>query len=149
MKKTKKIIGFIFLFIILTGGFSYLYGVKHDFGLTDEEILQVEMCKYNIMVNSKYYNATDELISEELGSGFLYEKVDNTYYFITNFHVVDNLESESTTYQIKTYNGITYEATYVRGDVNRDLAIMSFESDREYDVYTLNDDKTDQIEVND
>ncbi len=69
------------------------------------------------------------------GSGILVEQKGETYYVLTNNHVVDGADK----YLIKTSNGKEYEANIVGKDANRDLAILSFASSEKLALARLGD----------
>lgn len=75
-----------------------------------------------------------EVLEAGVGTGFIYKKINKTYYVLTNYHVVeDNLYT-------KVYFG--YDKEYVDSKVigynkDLDLAVVTFESDKEYEVLEL------------
>lgn len=75
-----------------------------------------------------------EVLEAGVGTGFIYKKVGKTYYVLTNYHVIeDNLYT-------KVYFG--YDKEYVDSKVigynkDLDLAVVTFESDKEYEVLEL------------
>lgn len=127
---------------------------------TYEIIGDIDLSKLNTTVTgivSKYKNSiigvsnfqevvvdfygNKEVLEAGVGTGFIFKKVGNTYYVLTNYHVIeDNL-------YIKAYFG--YEKEYVNAkcvgyDENLDLAIVSFESDKDYEIleFATNDSVT-------
>lgn len=80
------------------------------------------------------------LVETSIGTGFIFKvvKEDNTnlYYVLTNYHVIKNNE------KLKIYFGYDDEyvdASYVNGNEKLDLAVLTFESDKEYTILTLGD----------
>ena len=75
-----------------------------------------------------------EVLEAGVGTGFIYKKVNNTYYVLTNYHVIeDNLYT-------KVYFG--YEKEYQESKVvgynkDLDLAVVTFESEKEYEILEL------------
>ncbi len=73
------------------------------------------------------------------GSGVVYKKEGNTYYLVTNEHVVNNAISLSIVYE---RNGLLFEIqdediTLLGTDVTTDLAVLTFESDVEFSVIPI------------
>ncbi len=71
------------------------------------------------------------------GSGVIYARHDNKYTVITNYHVVTS--DMYTGYEIECIDGRIYEATVYKKDEVSDIAIMHFESDRDYSVTDVAD----------
>jgi len=71
---------------------------------------------------------------QSLGSGFI---VDPTGYIVTNEHVVDR--AEDLKIQVTTPDGKTYNARYVTGDPNADLALLKIESPTPLPFLSLKD----------
>jgi Do/DeqQ family serine protease len=66
-----------------------------------------------------------EFRTEGLGSGVIVEKNGNTYYVVTNDHVI----AEADTITVELDDGRSFEAEQVGTDPRKDLAMVSFESD--------------------
>lgn len=70
-----------------------------------------------------------QLVEAAVGTGFIFKKVGDTYYAITNHHVIkDN-------YKLKVYFGyddIYVDAELVGSNASLDLAVVKFESNKEY-----------------
>lgn len=69
-------------------------------------------------------NYTSHNTLSSFGSGVIYKKVENTYYLITNEHVV----SEANKLKVRTENGIEIDATLIASDATLDIAIVKFET---------------------
>ncbi len=73
------------------------------------------------------------------GSGVLIAKQDNTYFVITNNHVVESLETQ---YQIKTNNNKYYPIKIIKqnnqNSIIDDLALITFKSDDNYTPIKIN-----------
>ena len=69
------------------------------------------------------------------GTGFLYKKIDNKYYIITNYHVVQNSEK----IRIMFTNKETKIAKYEGGDKYADIALLSYETTDELKLAYLGD----------
>lgn len=80
-----------------------------------------------------------QVLEAGVGTGFIYKKVGNTYYVLTNYHVIeDNLYT-------KVYFG--YDKEYLESEVigydkDLDLAVVSFVSDKDYKVLELAEDNS-------
>lgn len=64
------------------------------------------------------------------GSGVIYKKDGNSYFVLTNYHVVGEKDS----YQIQTPDGNRYALEYAKEATGYDLAVLGFKSDRPYAV---------------
>jgi Do/DeqQ family serine protease len=84
-----------------------------------------------------------EYQSEGLGSGIIVRQDKDTYYVLTNEHVV----RDTTEVTVVTHNGKEYEAEVVGADERRDLAIVSFKTTDPYQLATLGD--SDNVKVGD
>jgi serine protease Do len=54
------------------------------------------------------------------GSGVIYLTSDNYTYIITNHHVIEDAYK----FEVKTYDGVSYDATLVGGDATGDIAVL-------------------------
>lgn len=73
------------------------------------------------------------------GTGFVYKKDNNKYYLITNNHVIKN----GTSVKVEFTNGDVVDTTIVGGDKYADIAILSFESKKDYSIANIgSNDKT-------
>ncbi|MDL2230057.1 Do family serine endopeptidase, partial [Treponema sp. OttesenSCG-928-L16] len=84
-----------------------------------------------------------EFRSQGLGSGILVRKSGDTYYVLTNQHVV----GDATEISVATNDGKEYTAELVGGDSRRDLAMISFKADESYPLAVLGD--SDSVRVGD
>ncbi|XP_060083179.1 probable periplasmic serine endoprotease DegP-like [Ylistrum balloti] len=85
-----------------------------------------------------------EFNQQGLGSGVILRKNrQDTYYVITNEHVINNAD----TIAITTYEDNTYDGKVVGVDAGRDLAVLSFVS--EYDYKTAEIGDSDELEPGD
>ena len=71
---------------------------------------------------------------QSLGSGFI---IDPEGYIVTNEHVVER--AEDLKISVTTSDGKTYEARYITGDRESDLALLKIESPRPLPYISLND----------
>jgi Do/DeqQ family serine protease len=76
-----------------------------------------------------------EFRNNGLGSGVILKKAGNTYYALTNNHVV----GEADEINIKLHDSREFKATLVGRDDRKDLAVISFESTDEIPIAVLGD----------
>lgn len=86
-------------------------------------------------------DAEKEYKAQGLGSGVIVRKTGNTYYVLTNQHVV----GKATEIMVRLYDGTEITATLVGGDSRKDIALVSFESKNELQVARLGDSNTVQV----
>lgn len=67
------------------------------------------------------------------GSGTILKKEKNTYYVLTNNHVVEN----SSSLWITTHDGYIHRAALLGSDEERDIALISFESVKSYPLIKI------------
>ena len=67
------------------------------------------------------------------GSGFIFKKDGNKYYVMTNAHVVES----ATSAKIVLSNDSTYDTSIVGSDKYLDIAVLSFESDKDISVASV------------
>ncbi len=72
-------------------------------------------------------------ISTIFGTGIIIKKEQNTYYILSNYHVVKDADDLWITF----YDGTFIQGTLYSADKDNDLAIISFESDQEYPIASL------------
>ncbi|MCL2093444.1 MAG: Do family serine endopeptidase [Treponema sp.] len=81
--------------------------------------------------------------SQGIGSGVIIRQEGNTYYVLTNNHVIER----TTEILIGTRDGHEYPAEIVGTDARRDLAILSFDSQELFPLAELGD--SDRVKVGD
>ncbi len=85
-----------------------------------------------------------EFERSSLGSGFIFRKKDNTYYVMTNNHVIKDMDKII----LKLYDGTVIEKVEVVGaDQATDIAVLKFESKNDLIVAKLGD--SDNLRVGD
>lgn len=89
---------------------------------TTAETAMIEKCLHSSVVIKLYVGET--LASG--GSGVIYTK---DGYIMTNFHVVETLANGTRKAVVVLYDGSLYEATYVLGDMDRDIAVIKIDKD--------------------
>lgn len=83
-----------------------------------------------------------EFINQGIGSGVIVDKREDTYYVLTNDHVVGKSES----IRVHLYDGRVFDGTVVGTDGRKDLALVTFESPgREVPVAILGDSSTAKV----
>jgi len=85
---------------------------------------------------SSYDSDGETLLS--VGSGVIYKKLDNTYYVVTNNHVVE----DGSVYKIYLEDGTEIEATLRGVDALVDVAVLYFTSDLDLRVVNFGDSST-------
>lgn len=79
-------------------------------------------------------------IAENFGSAVIYKKVDNSYYALTNYHVVSKNDYTGNYIMITTFSDEELVAEVVALDEQYDLAVLKFISDLSYIPVELNND---------
>jgi Do/DeqQ family serine protease len=82
-----------------------------------------------------------EYRSQGLGSGIIVRQNNDTYYVLTNFHVVDSVNE----IQVVTNDGQEYDAELVGKDERKDLALVSFSTKELYTLATLGDSDAHKV----
>jgi len=85
---------------------------------------------------SSYDSDGETLLS--VGSGVIYKKLDNTYYVVTNNHVVE----DGSVYKIYLEDGTEIDATLRGVDALVDIAVLYFTSDLDLRVVNFGDSST-------
>lgn len=125
-----------------------------DLTIINKEVVElVEKYKESIVGVSNYQyvqNGFNKVLVEAgVGTGFIFKKSQLTngnylYYVLTNNHVIKDYAS------IKIYFGYQDEyldASYIDSNESLDLAVVTFESENEYEVLEMS--KTDEVKVGD
>lgn len=82
-----------------------------------------------------------EFETQSLGSGVIFRKEGDTYYVLTNNHVT----GEADAIEIVLNDSSTFSAEIIGGDERRDLAVVSFSSDKKLPTAALGDSDTLQV----
>lgn len=77
------------------------------------------------------------------GTGFFYKKDNSTYYLLTNYHVIQSSNKVS----VVLTNGEEIDATLEGGDKYSDIAVLSFQSDKDLTVAEMGN--TSNVRVGD
>ncbi len=91
-----------------------------------------------VEVSTAYWGTS---VSEASGSGIIFKKSGNTYYILTNNHVVDGATSVS----INVAGDQSFQGEIVGKDENTDIAVVKITSESELTVAKLGD--SSQVEV--
>ncbi len=83
-----------------------------------------------------------EYEAEGMGSGVIVRKTGKTYYALTNQHVVG---TNAKNISVILYGGETVDAKIVGADKRKDVALVSFEYDKDLPVAKLGDSNTVQV----
>ena len=75
------------------------------------------------------------------GTGFVYRKENDTYYILTNYHVIENGNNVTVTFT----NGIVLETEIVGHDEYADIAVLSLESKEDLVVAELGDNEESRV----
>ena len=95
---------------------------------------------YSIYVETSMYNYKNIYSSDEqinMGSGTIIGKSSNTYYALTNYHVINYGSYSYYSYKVETLSGKTYTAQVIRKDTVNDMAIISFNSSENLGIANL------------
>lgn len=152
MKKIKKIIAIVMLFSAVTllsacsvkDLLNYVYYgtffpdlVSSPLNMTESETLEQLMAtrdlvrEFNVYIETSMYNIKNSFHSDEttnIGSGSIIAKNQNTYFAITNYHVVNYGSYANHSYTVETLSGKEYVGTVVKTDTTQDMAIIKFDS---------------------
>jgi len=93
-----------------------------------EMIKNVEQTKSSAVVGVSVFNGYG--VQQAIGSGVIYKHVGDTYYLVTNNHVVE----EGVSYEVRFEDGTTIGAVLRGVDTVVDLAVLYFITDDDYTV---------------
>lgn len=151
----KKGIIFLILMLLVVTSFSY---VNPDYVSPVTKVVE-EVAPAVVKIEATVYSTSyvDPFIEEffrrwfgdipkeyqrkgtSLGSGFIFDK---NGYILTNYHVVDNAEK----IEVTLYEGTKYEAEYIGGDKELDIAILRIDpKNKELPVIELGD--SDELQI--
>ncbi|MBF2064754.1 MAG: trypsin-like peptidase domain-containing protein [Calothrix sp. C42_A2020_038] len=100
---------------------------------------QIAFALTPLQINTAAKDFTVLIDGDGAGSGVIVERKANTYYILTNQHVV----AKDGNYQIKTHDGTRYSVIHIRELLGLDLAVLEFSSPKNYSVATLGN--SDQV----
>ncbi len=147
---TTKIITYLTIFFV---GCLAMYAVVYFFpvAITEDVIKEVRDVTINdtgiaesvakvydsVVVVSTYRDGT--YIAS--GTGFVYQADGDTYYLLTNYHVIEDGDSVTVTFT----NGNVVETEIVGHDQYADIAVLSIESDEDLVVAELGDNSESRV----
>ena len=106
--------------------------------ITDTGIAEAVSKIYDaVVVVSTYSN--DRYIAS--GTGFVYKQDGNTYYLLTNYHVIENGNHVTVTFT----DGSIVETEIVGFDKYQDIAVLSIESKEEYQVAEIGNNEETRV----
>ncbi len=103
-----------------------------------EEIHAVIESSLTAVVGISNYDVDGE--RQGIGSGVIYKQTDNTFFVVTNNHVIENAEDIAIRFSDET----EVDATLLGIDETADIAVLSFESLRELTVASFGDSDATQ-----
>ncbi len=149
-KATKNIMTYIIIFFV---GCLVMYAVVYFFpvAITEDVIKEVRDVTINdtgiaeavakvydsVVVVSTYRDGT--YIAS--GTGFVYRQDGDTYYLLTNYHVIEDGDNVTVTFT----NGDVVETEIVGHDEYADIAVLSIESDTELTVAELGNNEESRV----
>ena len=75
------------------------------------------------------------------GTGFVYKKSGDTYYLLTNYHVV----KEATAVKIVLTTGDEYDVKVIGSDQYADIAVLEYKSTKELQVISVGDNRNTKV----
>ncbi len=151
-KKTRMIVYTIFILflgVFLAYGIIYKFPaifqetitkIEKDVTVTDKGIADaVEKVYDSVIIVSTYKG--ESLVAS--GSGFIYKNEDNSFYIITNHHVI----ADGDNYKITYTDGTIMEASLLGSDQYADIAVLK--SNEKEDIKAVSIGKTDALRVGD
>ncbi|MCF7924084.1 MAG: trypsin-like peptidase domain-containing protein [Candidatus Izimaplasma sp.] len=98
-----------------------------------DSIINVGQTSAQAVVGVSSLDSSDEVLG--VGSGVIYKRLDNTYYVVTNYHVVEGAQ----TIQIQMEDEVVYTASLRGFEDLVDLAVLYFESEADFTVANFGD----------
>jgi len=169
MKQKKKLIVFILIFVfsftVLLTGCDALNLINSGSSTSSVATKSEKVAVSYVSTDSKVYSSTAEVvkavadsvveistesvvtswgrqyISSGAGSGVIIAVSDNSYYIVTNNHVIEGVNDITVT----TRDGVTYNASLIATDDSADIAVVSIESNTELSVAVIGNSDDLQI----
>ena len=149
-KATKNIMSYIIVFLV---GCLIMYAVVYFFPITVTEELTKEV--RDVTINDtgiaeavqKVYDAVVVVSTYREGSyiasgtGFVYRQDGDTYYLLTNYHVIENGDNVTVTFT----NESVVETEIVGYDEYSDIAVLAIKSDEDLVVAELGDNSLSRV----
>ena len=149
-KCTKNIVNYLIIFFV---GCLAMYAViyffptsitesitklEKDVTVTDTGIADAVEKVYDAVVVVSNYRDDNYIAS---GTGFVYKKDDDTYYLLTNYHVIEDGDKVTVTFT----DGSIKETTIVGHDEYADIAVLSLKSGEELVVAEIGDNANSRV----
>lgn len=149
-KATKNIINYVIVFFI---GCLIMYAVVYffpvsitedvvkevrDVTINDTGIAEAVQKVYDAVVVVSTYRDNTYVAS---GTGFVYRQEGDTYYLLTNYHVIEDGNNVTVTFT----DGSVVETEIVGHDQYSDIAVLSLESDKDLVVAELGDNEESRV----
>ena len=149
-KCTKNIVNYFIIFFV---GCLAMYAViyffptsitesitklEKDVTVTDTGIADAVEKVYDAVVVVSTYRDDNYIAS---GTGFVYKKDGDTYYLLTNYHVIEDGDKVTVTFT----NGDIEETTIVGHDEYADIAVLSLKSDEDLVVAEIGDNEESRV----
>ena len=120
---------------------SYVSTDSKVYSSTAEVVAAVADTVVEISTESVVTSWGRQYISSGAGSGVIIAVADNTYYIVTNNHVIEGVKNITVT----TRDGVTYEGTLFATDDSADIAVVSITSSEELNVAVIGNSDDLQI----
>ena len=120
---------------------SYVSTDSKVYSSTAEVVKAVADTVVEISTESVVTSWGRQYISSGAGSGVIIAVSNNTYYIVTNNHVIEGVNDITVT----TRDGISYEGTLFATDDSADIAVVSIESNTELNVAVIGNSDDLQI----
>ena len=120
---------------------SYVSTDSKVYSSTAEVVTAVADTVVEISTESVVTSWGRQYISSGAGSGVIIAVSDNTYYIVTNNHVIEGVKNITVT----TRDGVTYEGTLFATDDSADIAVVSITSNEELNVAVIGNSDDLQI----
>ena len=134
-KATKNIMSYIIVFLV---GCLIMYAVVYFFPITVTGIAEAVQKVYDAVVVVSTYREGSYIAS---GTGFVYRQDGDTYYLLTNYHVIENGDNVTVTFT----NESVVETEIVGYDEYSDIAVLAIKSDEELMVAELGDNSLSRV----
>lgn len=149
-KCTKNIVNYLIIFFVgCLAMYTVIYffptsitesitKLEKDVTVTDTGIADAVEKVYDAVVVVSTYRDDNYIAS---GTGFVYKKDDDTYYLLTNYHVIEDGDKVTVTFT----DGSIKETTIVGHDEYADIAVLSLKSDEELVVAEIGDNANSRV----
>ena len=98
-----------------------------------DQVMNVALNSSKAIIGVSNLNASG--VTQSIGSGVIYKRTSNTYYVVTNHHVIE----DGSLYEVYFQDGSTLPATLLGSDDLVDIAVLTFISDNDLTVVDFAD----------